>query len=539
MKGAFTVKELRRFCQDRPTFREILDRVGPNSSLEDFLDSLLVYCQKRELFPELLSEVRECNPNQYKRYRIQIYTTDTVKKAIPQDASYTPQRITDMPCIKGIWWREHFERLVNEFDVLKSAEWEGKPYLEPLCKSQDGGWDLLRNRVLNFLNTPGPHILLLVGKPGAGKTTFLESLTCELAGQAVSEAKATDSSQAGQPKQMIPIFFDMGCYERDEGNPLARQVTKQGLDRYGLLRLRNSVAPEVILQNQSLSFAICMDALDEIPSFKTSIRDVQEFFDSHIDMKAVVTCRADALEREWKRKYSVVEIELLSESQVLEYLEGRVDTSLAALEFLLSDEELFQLACIPLMLDALAEYWYDLEQAADQIMMQQIEAGEEKTESVSVQRMARLGEALDRLFWQLFDHESKKSLVSGCEVDAIHLMETLSDLAREMDGKRYKATRRELVERLRGKANLQVYSNIGVLRQQRMQYSFVNPLAQVYFAALAYKLVLIEDVDKGIQLLNREVQPNECFWHLCISILEDIVYRERDISSILALLPSQ
>jgi hypothetical protein len=66
--GAFTDKELRRFCQDRFDFRPILDRCGPGTSLEDMIDALVEYCEKRDLFTELLQEAKEFNPTQYRRH---------------------------------------------------------------------------------------------------------------------------------------------------------------------------------------------------------------------------------------------------------------------------------------------------------------------------------------------------------------------------------------------------------------------------------------------------------------------------------------
>ena len=54
---AFTSQKLRRFCQDRPDFRPILDELGPNSSLNDITDEVIQYCEIEDLFPELLREL--------------------------------------------------------------------------------------------------------------------------------------------------------------------------------------------------------------------------------------------------------------------------------------------------------------------------------------------------------------------------------------------------------------------------------------------------------------------------------------------------
>jgi hypothetical protein len=67
MRCAFTAKELWRFCQERPVFSPILDSINPESDLDNMIDTLLEYCDKRVLFSELLSEVSKFNPAQYER----------------------------------------------------------------------------------------------------------------------------------------------------------------------------------------------------------------------------------------------------------------------------------------------------------------------------------------------------------------------------------------------------------------------------------------------------------------------------------------
>jgi 3',5'-cyclic AMP phosphodiesterase CpdA len=72
LRDAFTARELERFCQDRPVFRPLLGNFGPGSSLEDRIDAVLTYSDKRLLFPELLAEIRHYNPRQYGRYAAQL-----------------------------------------------------------------------------------------------------------------------------------------------------------------------------------------------------------------------------------------------------------------------------------------------------------------------------------------------------------------------------------------------------------------------------------------------------------------------------------
>lgn len=436
----------------------------------------------------------------------------------------------DMPYIKMAWWQKHFERLASRFE---KSEWEYKPYLPLFCKRNNGRLDLLLNVVHDFLAASEPHVLLVIGKPGAGKTTFLELLAGELAEQAAVEAMTSTDSQL---QRVIPAIFGLNGYTRDENNPLARRVAMQGLDRFGLLRLQRGIAtPEGIFKDHTLPFVVCFDALDEMRQAEAEFQEVKDFLDNHPSMKIIVTCRTDALQRQWQTEYSVAAIELLSEDQILEYLQGRVENPREALGFFFSDEDMLELVRIPLMLEAAAEYWYDLECSINQIQAQQTEAGEAVTELPSVQTQASLGNALDWLFLSLFDHESGKSLVSGRDLDAIRHMETLSDLARYMDGTAYQVSHRELMGILKSEANVLVYRNMGILQRQRARFVFANQLVQVYFAAFGYRL-LIESTEEGTEQLCEEVKPNMPFWRKCIEILEQITYR--DISSVLALFES-
>lgn len=69
VQKAFTDKELRRFCQDHPTFEPILVKLSSDASLADMTDVLLDHCKHHLLFSDLLSRIEEFNPEQYDRYK--------------------------------------------------------------------------------------------------------------------------------------------------------------------------------------------------------------------------------------------------------------------------------------------------------------------------------------------------------------------------------------------------------------------------------------------------------------------------------------
>jgi len=67
--AAFTSKDLRRFCQDRPAFRPIVARFGSGHGLDDMVDRVIDYSRTQFLWDDLLAEVAQLNPRQYARFK--------------------------------------------------------------------------------------------------------------------------------------------------------------------------------------------------------------------------------------------------------------------------------------------------------------------------------------------------------------------------------------------------------------------------------------------------------------------------------------
>ena len=68
LEAAFTVQTLRRFCQDRPPFRPLLNEFSPDHGLADMVERAIDYCGKSVLWDELLAGVQEVNPRQCARF---------------------------------------------------------------------------------------------------------------------------------------------------------------------------------------------------------------------------------------------------------------------------------------------------------------------------------------------------------------------------------------------------------------------------------------------------------------------------------------
>lgn len=66
--AAFEPQALRRFCEERSDFRELLNRFGVRYSLDDMVDEVITYCGTYLLWDDLLKEVALINPVQYERF---------------------------------------------------------------------------------------------------------------------------------------------------------------------------------------------------------------------------------------------------------------------------------------------------------------------------------------------------------------------------------------------------------------------------------------------------------------------------------------
>jgi len=77
---AFGPDTLRRFCQDRPLFRPILDDFGPGHSLNDMVDRVVDYCESQALIDQLLAAVQQSSPGQYARFEGHLHDSSSLSE---------------------------------------------------------------------------------------------------------------------------------------------------------------------------------------------------------------------------------------------------------------------------------------------------------------------------------------------------------------------------------------------------------------------------------------------------------------------------
>jgi len=69
--------DIRSLCQERSEFRPLLRDISSEASLTRMIELLVEFCQKRLLFPELLSEIQGRNPRQFARYRPKLFINES------------------------------------------------------------------------------------------------------------------------------------------------------------------------------------------------------------------------------------------------------------------------------------------------------------------------------------------------------------------------------------------------------------------------------------------------------------------------------
>lgn len=157
--------------------------------------------------------------------------------------------------------------------------------------------------------------LLILGTPGAGKTTVLLSLAEQLLAGANTQACAEGYDN---PKTVIPIVFELSTWKKDDQS-IRDWLTEQLYDLYGgdrkLKRYEQWLEQQVLLP--------LLDGLDELGMERQQkcMAKLNEFTRQY--RQVVVCCRSKEFEESGIRLGNLrgaVELEPLSDQQILTYL---------------------------------------------------------------------------------------------------------------------------------------------------------------------------------------------------------------------------
>lgn len=143
--------------------------------------------------------------------------------------------------------------------------------------------------------------LMVLGKPGAGKTTFLQYL-------------AVQCNQGHFQSELVPVFIPLKNFAEDaldEGNFSLLDYIKQEFDRSGVCE---EEVETLLTQGRLL---ILLDGLDEVSEAANDevIKQIRKLFDKYYKNQVVITCRIAAQEYRF-RGFTEVEIADFKPAQI-------------------------------------------------------------------------------------------------------------------------------------------------------------------------------------------------------------------------------
>jgi len=199
---------------------------------------------------------------------------------VPLEGVYTDLYILDRPAATR---RFDIDQLREDLSVLERNEPE-------------------RVNGLEFITQPEAQRLFILGKPGAGKTTFLKYVAL----------------QAAQGKlDKVPIFVSLRDWS-ESGLELTAYVVKE----FGLCGFPRAepFVQRILMEGQAVAL---FDGLDEVKREdghrKTAIDALCEFSRRHQESQCMITCRTAATERQFEQ-YTEVEVADFTDEQVQAYM---------------------------------------------------------------------------------------------------------------------------------------------------------------------------------------------------------------------------
>jgi photosystem II stability/assembly factor-like uncharacterized protein len=165
---AFTDKQLRRFCLDRPSFQPIVARFGPAHGLDDMVDEVIEYCDTHLIWDELLSAVKEENPRQYRRYAEYLGVSPPILRQ-QEKATYLADTM-------------HAYAIHQQVQMRKSLDISPRPYkglfhYELIDRDVFFGRERVVQRFVDRIRgqATAQRVIVLHGPSGAGKTSLIKA----------------------------------------------------------------------------------------------------------------------------------------------------------------------------------------------------------------------------------------------------------------------------------------------------------------------------------------------------------------------------
>lgn len=410
--------------------------------------------------------------------------------------------------------------LGNVRDRFRDERWRNEFYI-PLTIDRGTSLD---KHVFAFLESTTDRLLIIAGRTGAGKSTFLERLVTELADQAIG---SLDSERADQ--LFIPVHYELKRHVPGKRTYLLKKLYNDfdpGLE-LGIKTRRVAIWPQVLSPR---CLVICLDGLDEVPStaYATVISEIEELGDFD-NVKVIVTSRPHAVPSHWHG--SLVRIMPLPQEEVIAYFGHPERLNLLASEvqtFLAGRPDLVEILQDPLMAEAACRYWREFESPN----------WREGLDQTTRQAALLEGPLLKHLYKCLFTHHLHRAFGVGIiDYEGTRQVAALAELALKMDGAPF-ADYALLVDAFdsfeRGTTTREdlsaIFINIGLITLCDNKFAFRNDTVKAYFAAVGL-LNYMRSRQSRERMLSLIGQADQ-FWHRCVALLKQIAVPSDDFGLI-------
>jgi len=400
------------------------------------------------------------------------------------------------------------ENVRGRFD---DAKWRNEYYI-PLTIDRDGKLD---EHVTAFLRSQTDRLLVIAGRTGAGKSTFLERVATELANQAL------DVLGLEVPEHfLVPVHLEVKRYAPGKRKHLVKKL----YDEFDPNRLLSIEGRRILSWPQILSptgLVVCLDGLDEVPStaYPVVVSEIEDLVADFENVKVIVTSRPHAVPDHWHK--SLVHIAPLSREEVIAYFGHPEHLNLLAPDiqaFLEGKPDLIDILQDPLMAEAACRYWH------------QFEPPDLRSELDPSTRQEALleGSLLDHLYQCFFTHHLRRAFGKQVtDYERVRQVSALAKLALEMDGDPFanfeliaSAFDRFESGATTGESLLELFVDIGLLKPHDNEFAFRNDTVKAYFAAVGLRSHTRrkQNLEQALSLI---CQANQ-FWHRCVELLKQM-----------------